>query len=123
ANNFSIFAAFYGVATETIDTATGNESDGYNAGIEGQFVYAFTDKLDGFVRGSYIELDDEEWLGDDSFYEFTVGGSYYFKKHNAKVSIDATYLPDGAPFGSGGTGFAGGDEDQIVVRGQFQLLI
>ncbi|MEM8875020.1 MAG: porin [Planctomycetota bacterium] len=116
--SYSLFAAYYGVYTETgMDT-------GYTYGFEGLAAYAVTEKMDVFARGSFTDPDDDGFLGDDDFFEATVGGNYYFANHSAKVTVDVTYLFDGTPDSASGIGVrSGDDDDQIIVRGQFQLLI
>ena len=74
-----------------------------------------------------LQLQDVEkpTPGDnEDFYEITAGVNYYFMKHNAKVTVDVGYLPEGSPVGITGAGiFASDDNDQFYVRGQFQLLL
>lgn len=117
ANTFSLFGAYYGIYTDTQDDS------GYSWGLEAQGAYAFTEKLDAFLRAGFINGDDKGFF-DDDYLEFTIGTNYYFVNHAAKVTIDATYLPDGSPVGNSGIGVVGADEqDQIIFRGQFQLMI
>ena len=42
--------------------------------------------------------------------------------HAAKFTLDLTWLPNGSPVGASGAGIVAqaSDEDQFVLRGQFQ---
>ncbi len=116
-----IYAAFIGQYLSTDD------DDTYNWGAVAQAGYMFNDRWEGFGRFSYLHLDEDALTtpGDnEDFYEITAGVNYYFMKHNAKVTVDVGYLPEGSPVGITGAGiFASDDNDQFYVRGQFQLLL
>ena len=117
-----LFAAYYGAYT---DNAL---ADGYNYGVMGQAGYLLKDggPWEVFGRYSLTKFDDQGGFvaagGEDTYNEITGGLNYYFEKHAAKVTVDVTYLPDGSPSVSG-IGFRGSDDDELVVRGQFQLLL
>ena len=54
-----------------------------------------------------------------------MGLNFYMKGHTAKLTIDGTYLPNGTPSNQTGIGILDpdNDEDQFLLRTQFQLLI
>ena len=90
--------------------------------------YLLTDQLELFGRYDIIQLDQETEGGEDTFNEITAGVNYYLGDkgsyvHKAKLSLDVTYLPDGSPSAQTAQGVLGGEEDQIVVRAQFQLIL
>ncbi len=74
-------------------------------------------------------MPDEDFAnGEDAFSEVTVGANYYLGPggrfgHRAKFTFDVTYLPDGAPSDATGLGILASEEEEWVVRGQFQLLL
>jgi len=75
-----------------------------------------------------VVLFDDDTVNGDTFNEFTVGANYYLGPdgaylHRAKFTLDFVYLPDGAPSDQTGLGVLASDEDEFVVRGQFQLQI
>ena len=80
-------------------------------------------------RKSVVIVDDDFVTGEDVFNEFTAGVNYYLGKdgsagHRAKITLDAVYLPDGVPANNTGSGILGsGEEDQFLLRGQFQLVL
>ena len=118
---FSAYAAYVGRYTD----ASGG--DAYDYGVELQGAYLFKPQWEGFVRYDFIKLEDEVTFAsggsEDLFHEFTVGVNYYLKSHYAKFTLDASYLPNGAPSDQIGLGELGGDDAQFTLRGQFQLVL
>ena len=119
----SVFGAYYGfLADDDGDTS-------YNAGLEAQVAYGLDDKQEVFARGGifFEDLDNNTEVFDDindNVIELTVGYNYYFEGHAAKVTIDGTWLPEGSPSSQSGIGVvASDDENQLIFRGQFQLLL
>jgi hypothetical protein len=58
-------------------------------------------------------------------HEITGGVNYYIKSHSAKLTFDATWLPNGTPVASDSGGILAqpNGENEFVFRGQFQLLL
>lgn len=76
-----------------------------------------------FGRYDFTHLD-EEVGGEDWFDEYTVGVNKYYYGHNAKLTLDAGYYPNGSPSSAGGLGLtSGATDDQFIVRAQFQLVL
>lgn len=90
-----------------------------------QVGYLLPNAKDWEVFGRYDVLVLDEDVGDeDTFHEFTVGVNKYYYGHNAKLTLDAGYYPNGTFESAGGLGLnSGATEDQIVVRAQFQLVL
>lgn len=106
------------------NTGAGNRSD---YGFVGQIGYLVRPEWEVFGRYDVLILDDNFTDG-DTYNEITVGVSYYLGKdgsalHRAKVTVDAVWLPDGAPSNQTGIGVVAGDDDQLLLRAQFQLQI
>lgn len=89
-------------------------------------------QLEVFGLWSFVAFEDDVAAagGEDFFNQFTVGLNYYLGKdgsagHRAKVTIDLSWLPEGSPAAKMGQDIQGGTngEDEIVIRGQFQLWI
>lgn len=117
----TVFAAAIG---NFANTGAGNRSD---YGFVGQVGYLIDPVWEVFGRYDVLLLDDN-FAADDTYNEITVGVNYYLGKdgsagHRAKITVDATWLPDGAPSNQTGIGVLAGDEDQFVLRAQFQLQI
>jgi hypothetical protein len=53
-----------------------------------------------------------------------VGVNYFLFGHNAKVTADVGYLPNGSPINDDGTGvLTDNHHNEVVARAQFQLLL
>jgi len=101
-------------------------------GFVAQIGYMLNPSWELAGRISYTHYDAEQVVGvvsEDSFWEFTVGVNYYLGNngsagHRAKISLDVSYLPDGSPRNLGFQDYQINDgNDEVVIRGQFQLLI
>ncbi|MGC4030517.1 MAG: hypothetical protein QM754_02045 [Tepidisphaeraceae bacterium] len=98
-----------------------------NYGVTGQVGYLVNPKVEVFGRYSYLNFDTPIG-GEDNFHELTAGVNYYFGpdgawQNNVKFTLDVNYLPTGSPGNQTGVGYLAGDENQIVVRAQFQLVL
>ncbi|MDB5328728.1 MAG: phosphate-selective porin family protein [Phycisphaerales bacterium] len=101
--------------------------DSSNFGIGGQVGYLINPKVEVFGRYSYLNFENDI-NGQDSFHEITAGANYYFGpdgayNHNVKFTVDLNYLPTGSPGNQTGVGYLAGDDDQVVLRAQFQLVL
>ena len=125
-----VYGAFVGAYSDFNDAV---DDDFYNWGVLVQAGYMLNSQWEIFGRYDYTSVDDSlvPAGAEDNFSEITSGVNYYLKGHAAKVTIDLTYLPDGVPpsmpvggdlTGIGFKGTGNGD-DEIVIRGQFQLLL
>jgi Phosphate-selective porin O and P len=127
-NGLAVYGAYVGQFIMPGDSNIGNDDDTYDFGILAQVAYMLPDsKIEPFARYGIMFVDDNGPNnvagGEDYFQEITVGANYYLHKHNAKVTVDLVFLPDGSPGDHNGVGILGGVDEQIVVRGQFQLMI
>jgi hypothetical protein len=123
-NGLTLYGAVHGGYTNTRGDV---DDESFDWGALAQVGYLLTDQLELFGRYDIVHLDSANANG-DNFNEITVGLNYYLGDHGsalhrAKVTIDATYLPDGAPSNQTQAGVLAGDDDQFVFRAQFQLLI
>jgi hypothetical protein len=107
------------------DVTTGNAFIDKSIGGLAQVSYLLPNATDWEVFGRYdITHLDEDFGDEDNFHEFTAGVNKYYYGHNAKLTLDAGYYPNGTPVGASGLGMRGtGTEDQIVIRAQFQLVL
>jgi hypothetical protein len=115
---------------ETDEELAGGE-DSSDWGVIVQASYLLNPSLEIFGRWDFVEFEDEVAGADeDTFHEFTAGLNYYLGSdgsalHRAKVTLDLSYLPDGAPANRAGLDYINlpAGEDAWVLRGQFQLWI
>jgi hypothetical protein len=125
---WGFYAAYVGVASDNDNETGGNF---YDWGALAQAGYLLTDKWEVFGRYDFVAADGDRFTAagaEDTFHEITGGVNYYLEKHSAKFTLDLTYLPNGTPLTgntANGIGHLGddNDEDQIIIRGQFQLLL
>jgi len=119
-NGLGIYAAYIG---DYIND-DGADEDFYNWGALVQAGYMLNDRWEIFGRYDYTDFDGDFASGDNSFNEATIGLNYYVGGgHNAKVTVDFTWLPDGAPSDINSLGILQSGEDEYMIRGQFQLLL
>ncbi|MGF1633806.1 MAG: porin [Phycisphaerae bacterium] len=126
ATGLGVFAAFLGKYTDFGEDLAGDDVDGADFGVVLQVGYAIPDtNYEVFGRYSGIFLDDDLVAADDEdvINEITAGFNYYFKSHNAKMTIDVVYLPDGLNASNSGLGLLSSEDDQFAIRGQFQLVL
>ena len=97
--------------------------DVYNWGFLGQVGYLFNDTTEVFGRLDYTKFDFDTVTGEDDFWEATVGLNYYWRGHAAKFSVDFTWLFNGSPTDVTGIGVLASDDDEFLLRAQFQLLL
>lgn len=112
-----------------LDPATGSSADQFGAVIQGG--YFFTDRWEVFARYEWSDLDGLSPVGaalpsaSDLVSLATVGVNWYIDKHNLKWQNDVGIGLDSVPLDQTGIGWrqdALGEEGQVVVRSQFQLL-
>ncbi len=114
ATGLNLYAAYLG---RHRDLGAGSDYD-YGFMVQGgQIVH---ERWEPFAR--YAILYQDNTIGSENYFqEVTMGVNYYFLKHNAKVTVDVVILPDGSPRAVSGAGIQSGVDEQIVLRGQFQL--
>jgi len=129
----NLFAAVVGVSYDA-EGSVSPDPDPLGVVVQGGYQF-LPDKLEGFVRWEYIDLDDST-LVNDEINLLTFGGNYYLNRHRSKFSIDVVWALDPLPAAATLTGVNGrsdrlaplgllpdatGAEDQIALRTQFTL--
>ncbi|MHC4101541.1 MAG: porin, partial [Planctomycetota bacterium] len=102
------------------DPDVGSSMDQIGVVVQGG--YYFADEWEGFARYEWSDLDT---TGLDDVNILTLGVNRYFAKHALKWTTDFGYAFDSVPFTARGIDWredASGEDGQIVVRTQFQLL-
>ena len=89
-------------------------------------------KLEPFFRYEYIDFDGFTNVGsgktavaDSSVNLITAGGNWYFKRHNAKLTVEVVHALDPIPVAVSSTGLlldASGNSGQTALITQLQLL-
>jgi hypothetical protein len=101
--------------------------DTYDVALVGQVAYLMNQKWEPFFRYGFIRFDGNSVPAGatQDVHEITTGLNYYFRSHAAKITLDATYLPNGSPANDTGSGILAtdGNSDEFLFRAQFQLLL
>jgi hypothetical protein len=93
-------------------------------GIVGQGGYYLTEDWEAFAR---YEWGDSDTASEEDLSIITVGANYYIAGHALKWTTDVGFALDGvgATWASSGAGWredASGEDGQVVVRSQIQLV-
>lgn len=126
AGRIGLYGAYVGVYGEP-EGANVTAGGTYDRGFLAQAGYMLTKKWELFGRYDMLMLDSNRLASgaEDTFSEVTIGLNWFFKGHAAKFTIDGTWLPSGSPANETGIGIIDpdGDDDQFMIRSQFQLLL
>lgn len=98
----------------------------YDSGFMVQAGYLLTPNIEPFARYDYTLLDAGSIAGNlkNDAQEVTAGVNYYIDKQHLKFTVDASWLPDGAPVDQDALGIlADSGHAEYVLRVQFQLSI
>jgi hypothetical protein len=121
-NGLALYGALIGRYTH--DGGAGDDANDWGGLAQAAYL------LDGkrwevFGRYDYLDLDSASVSpgAERNIHELTGGVNYYFRGHAAKFTLDATYLPNGAPANQTGLGILATSKDEVVLRAQFQLLL
>jgi hypothetical protein len=116
---FGVFAGFVGRYTDTSGAASN-----WDWALVGQVGYMLNAQWEVFGRYDYVKLDNVASGSEDTFHEVTAGVNYYMHNHNAKITVDVGWLPNGSPNNQDGAGIlANNGDNEYYIRGQFQLLL
>jgi hypothetical protein len=92
--------------------------------------YLLNPSVELFGRYDIASFDQNQTTDEDTFHEITVGMNYFLGTdgsalHRAKFTVDVSWLPNGSPRAISGIGVLDNNDagNEIVIRGQFQLLI
>jgi hypothetical protein len=133
---FGAFAGFVGRHINVADGAATGDLDDFGAVAQAGYMI-IPDKLQPFVRYEWVGPDDDRDLNDMNLVTF--GANYYFRKHATKFTLDVvwaldelnafafTNTPAGTPSATSGAGSgllpdAPGEDNQVVLRAQVQLM-
>lgn len=122
-NRLGLYAAYYGAYNE--GGATDDTSYDIGGVLQAGYMLDEHQRWEVFGRYSLVILDSSRPGDDDNYHEFTAGVNYYMRGHAAKLTLDATYLPNGVPNDQSNINELDPDADgsQFLLRGQFQLLL
>lgn len=128
-DGWNLYFAGVGLYTDTDGVGAFNDF-----GLVAQGGFRITDSFEPFARYDAVIPDSDRVGGDNSFNTVAVGFNYYFHEQAAKFTMDAQWFMDdtasnalvagvaGAPAGRGIGLLPSGEENQVALRFQFQLL-
>jgi hypothetical protein len=128
-SGFSAYAAYLGAYRDLHANQGVTAGNYYDPGVLIQAAYLVTEKLEPFVRYDYTYLagnSEASSLGvrDHAVQEVTIGANYYLYHQNLKLTLDGTWLPDGAPSDTDALGvLKDSGHNEYIVRAQFQLAL
>ena len=124
-DGLAVYGGVVGLEREIDANDPASPGSTYDWGFIVQAGYMLNEDWEIFGRWDITFLDDELLAptDEDTINEFTVGFNRYLNGHNAKFTVDASYLPDGSPTNEAGIGVLSTDEESFILRGQFQLLL
>lgn len=121
---------FGALVMQHADPEDGDESTNWGGLIQAGYMLNPSWELFARYDATFFDEDLFETDDEDDFHEITLGVNYFLGTngsagHRAKVTLDVTYLPEGAPGSISGIGIldANAGEDEWIIRTQFQLLI
>ena len=121
--SWGLYGAVAGMHTDAV--TGGTDLDHYGFLVQGS--YNWNDELEPFVRYEHIDLDEDGGVFTHDVALLTFGANYYLRKHASKLSLDVVWALDSldelaTSDALGLLADAAGEEDQVAIRAQFQLL-
>ena len=129
-NGWNLYAAVVGQHTdlEHEGDVLATDLDLYGFVLQGGIMLPDS-SWEPFIRYEYIDFDDAFADGFGNDYDdldiLTFGANYYLHGHDAKFTVDVLWAFDPVPVRQAGLGLQADhpdDDDQVVLRAQFQLL-
>jgi len=123
-NGLLLYGAYLGRYTRD-NHASGKGEDTYDSTARAQASYLIG-KWEPYVQYEFIHFDSGSvpLKSETTVHEIDLGTAYYLHGHNAKVTLDLEYLPNGSPVSDDGSGvLIDNRHTELVFRAQFQLLL
>lgn len=122
----AVLGAYVGRYSQFGTVASGSDDSAYDWGVLLQAGYMLSPKLEVFGRWDYTDFDSASLApgAQTRYCEMTAGVNYYLSgDHACKLTLDLSYLTNGAPSDALGADVLSSDGSEFILRGQFQLLI
>jgi len=124
-NGWALYAAYL-AAYRNLYTDHGAGHGSFNdSGFLVQAAYMVGSRLEPFVRYDYTHLDGKALPGipNLNINEITIGANYYLYGQRAKITLDASWLPNGSPADINYLGVLEDNRQEFLLRAQFQFEI
>jgi hypothetical protein len=114
-----------GAPTSTSFGAPGTPGkDTYEYSVLGQVAYLYDQKIEPYIRYEHLYLQGTAAGSNNNVNEVSLGMNYYFHGHNAKLTGQAMYLPNGLPVNDDSNDvLISNNHQEFVFIAQFQLLL
>ena len=114
-----VYGGFYGRYTDTQGSASN-----WDWALIVQASYMINSQWEVFGRYDYLKLDNVASGNEDTFHEITAGVNYYVHKHNLKITVDGSWLPNGSPSNQDAIGVLSNNGDnEFLLRAQLQFFL
>jgi hypothetical protein len=123
---FSSYAAYLGSYRDIHVNQGVKRGFYYDPGFVVQVAYLVTPKIEPFARYdyTYLPFGSTTSLITGEVQEITLGANYYLYHQNVKFTLDASWLPNGAPADADALGILkDSGHNEAVLRLQFQLAL
>ena len=124
-SGLELYGAYLGRATRHLTVGKVNDNT-YDWTARAQASYVFARRWEPFVQYEFINFDHSELASgaQNRVHAIRAGVNYFLYGHNAKLTGDATYLPNGLPVNDDSSGaLLNNHHNEILARVQFQLLL
>jgi hypothetical protein len=114
-----------GDGNPTSDALAYASHDTYDATVRVMAGYLIERRFEPFVRYEYLHLDAHEFATPTNYdiSDITLGANYYFYGQRAKLSVGASYLPQGSPLSNTlGDLLPTHRGQEFLLQTQFQLI-
>jgi hypothetical protein len=125
-NGWAFYGAYLGAYRDLVTNRGVTPGSYYDSGLLVQASYLVTPRVEPFIRWDYTHLDGraEPGIIQDNIDEITIGANYYLVGQTAKISIDASWLPNGSPADINYLDILqNNSHNEYLLRAQFQLSI
>jgi hypothetical protein len=114
-----------GAPTSTSFGTPGNPGkDTYEYSLLGQVAYLFDQKWEPYARYEHLYLQGTPAASKDNVNEVSLGVNYYWFGHNAKLTGQMMYLPNGIPVNDDSNDvLLSNGHQEVVFIAQFQFLL
>ncbi|MBV8781280.1 MAG: hypothetical protein JO353_07775 [Phycisphaerae bacterium] len=98
--------------------------DTYEYSVLGQAAYMIDGNIEPYVRYEYMHLAGTPAGSNNEVHALSAGVNYYLYGHNAKLSGQVTYLPNGIPISDEGNDvLSSNNKGEFAFFVQFQLML
>jgi hypothetical protein len=124
-NGWALYAAYLGAYRNLYADRGAGHGSFYDSGYLIQAAYMVGPRLEPFARYDYTHLDGKALPGvaNLNINEITIGANYYLFGQRAKITLDASWLPNGSPADVNYLGVLEDDRQEFLLRAQFQFEI